>query len=447
MNVQTICHVVYNDLRGNFTELFNKQKNFPSFQGTVRQISISVSHTDVIRGMHCSPYVKLVKCLTGKLYDVTVDLRPESTNYKKIYSQWLEENDNKMILIPDGVAHGFYSAKDNTIIQYIQWGPYEKKLEIEVNCFDPSLAITWPRPITGRYILSDKDTYNPYLDIALKNRPLTEFMILGSSGFLGQEVVNIMIEAKCNFYCSFVRLENYEQIKEELDRIRPKYVICAAGISGRPNTDWCETNRAETIMTNVVGQLNIVDACRLMNIHCTLFGTGMLYKHKNEKQRFTELDPSNAEESFYVRQRVLLEKMLESFDNVLNLRIVFPASSSLHERSIIGKLLNYKKIISIETSFTIIDDLFPLLIEMCRMGLRGTYNFSNPGTTTNGVIMQMYKKIVQPNYFLQESEEIFSTNIKPHAELDVTKLLQIFPHIPHVLVGLEKMLLKIACNQ
>lgn len=73
-------------------------------------------------------------------------------------------------------------------------------------------------------------------------------------------------------------------MEEELERIKPTHVIVAAGLTGRPNVDWCETHQEETIRTNVIGTLNIADLCSQRGIHCTIFATGCIFEYDKEHQ-------------------------------------------------------------------------------------------------------------------------------------------------------------------
>lgn len=233
--------------------------------------------------------------------------------------------------------------------------------------------------------------------------------------------------------------------------MRPKYVICAAGIAGRPGIDWCETHQPETIMVNVVGQLNVADACARRGIHVTLFGTGSLYCYDEQHpmgsgRGFKEEDAPNFDGNFYVRMRTRLEELLRSFSNVLNLRVVFPITSDMHPRSIIPKLVSYRRIVSVSargggpelasltltglalcpqvpTAFTVMDDLFPLIPRMADKGLTGTFNFVNPGVTSNGAIMQMYRRIVDPSHTWEDVPPEQQTSVtavkRPYSELDM----------------------------
>jgi dTDP-4-dehydrorhamnose reductase len=100
------------------------------------------------------------------------------------------------------------------------------------------------------------------------------------------------------------RLENRETVAKELDTIQPSHVLNAAGITGRPNIDWCETHKPETIRTNVIGTLNLADLCYERNVHCTVYATGCIFEYDDEHPLgsgigFTEEDVPNFAGSFY----------------------------------------------------------------------------------------------------------------------------------------------------
>jgi 3,5-epimerase/4-reductase len=414
------------DDRGGFTELINNDKNF---LGNIRQISVSISKKSVLRGMHCSPYDKIIKCINGSIFDVVVDLRKSSTTFLNIFTKILDSSDSISIFIPAGCAHGFYSYEDNSIIHYTQTGCYEQNLEYEINCLCPKLNIPWPK---DNYIMSEKDRCNKNYE----HKELSEidFLIMGGSGMVGTYVIKALEESNRTFYISKKRLENYSDILDDLQRVKPKFMICCAGISGNPNIDWCETHKEETIMANVVGQINVIRACSIMNIHCTIFSTGVLYNGTHKK--FTETDiPSNSNH-FYIKMRIILEELINNF-SVLNLRILYPITKYMHNKSIIPKLLKYTQVSGNSTSFTVMDDLFPLIPEMCDKKLIGTFNFCNVGTITNNDILQLYKQHVDNNYTWINSNIPSNRN---HAELDVSKLLLYFPNIPTVKKSIENIM-------
>lgn len=76
---------------------------------------------------------------------------------------------------------------------------------------------------------------------------------------------------------SKVRLQDYYGILRELEAIKPNFVINAAGITGRPTVDWCESNKRDTYLINTVGTINLVDAASRVGCHVTYYATGCIY--------------------------------------------------------------------------------------------------------------------------------------------------------------------------
>jgi len=465
----------FEDGRGYFEEMYN-ERTFSVLNHDFRfsQLSKSCSRADVLRGLHCSPYGKLVHCGAGAIYDVTVDLRPESVTYLKWFGVWLSEENKKQVYIPPFCAHGFFSKADNSITVYFQEGIYEACKDVDINLFDVDIGIEWPEP-THKYIISEKDQHAPTLkslhekltrprlpvsvlchtDMPAAGSSLhyhafkfskhvsTDFVLYGRSGYFGGHIANCLDAMGFRWEAGCSRLENFNLIESELDRLRPNFVICAAGVAGKPNIDWCESHRPETIQANITGQLNIIQACLKRNIHCTVFGSGGIYTQNSAVTNgFTEDDQPNFMGTFYARLRITLEELLKSYPNVLNLRVLYPLSDDLHPRSVLGKLVNYPKIISIPTSYTVLDDLFPLIPLMAKQGIVGTFNFCNPGVLNNQRLLELYKEFVDENHTWSRTDhQLEATAVpRPYAELNVAKLLRHFPEVPPIEVAVVKLL-------
>jgi dTDP-4-dehydrorhamnose 3,5-epimerase len=110
-----------------------------------------------LRGMHyqVEPHgeIKLVRCTSGSLYDVIVDLRPESSTYLKHVGVELTTRNRKMLYIPEGMAHGFQTLEDNTEICYLMSAFYTPECARGVRWDDPVFGIRWPpavRTISAR---------------------------------------------------------------------------------------------------------------------------------------------------------------------------------------------------------------------------------------------------------------------------------------------------------
>jgi len=441
----------YGDERGYFQELYNVQ-TYPSH--IFKQVSISKSQADVLRGLHCSPYGKFVTCPQGAIFDVFVDLRPDSKTFKMWTGQVLSEKNKAQMYIPPRCGHGFFAMEDNSKILYMQEGCYGPGQDVELNPFDKTINVQWPKA-KKEYILSAKDTAAKSFEELLprlkelaemeKRGSEVDYVVMGATGFFGKKMCQILSDQKKNFarMPQSVRLQDRNAIERHLDRWKPKYVIVCAGTAGKPNIGWCEKNMEETIDINVTGQLNVAEACRKRNIHCTLFGTGCLYYYDSDhkvgsSKGYTEEDPPNFFGNFYGRMRIALENLIKNYSNVLSLRIAFPIDGYMHPRSLAAKLLKYPKITSTPTSYTVMDSLYPLITQMAEKNLTGIYNFTNPGVTTNGKILRIYKKIVDPSHTWTDVETPQTTVPRAYSELDTSKLLKHFPRVPPVEQAIEE---------
>lgn len=136
------------DNRGGFTKCFEKdiyEKAGISFQ--LNETFASTSAKNVIRGLHFQlnqPQAKLVSVVHGKVWDVIVDIRPESKTFGKWVSAELSAENHKALYVPRGFAHGFAALEDDTIMLYQCDGAYNKETDTGIRFDDPEIGITWP---------------------------------------------------------------------------------------------------------------------------------------------------------------------------------------------------------------------------------------------------------------------------------------------------------------
>lgn len=122
------------DDRGKFLKLYNNEI-FEKFNLNTefKESYFSISNKDVIRGMHFQippfEHEKLVSVISGKILDVIIDLRKDSKTYGKYFEILLSSENTKSIYIPKGVAHGFKSLEDNTIVLYSVTSVYNKECD------------------------------------------------------------------------------------------------------------------------------------------------------------------------------------------------------------------------------------------------------------------------------------------------------------------------------
>merc|ERR1719220_1566343 len=84
-------------------------------------------------------------------------------------------------------------------------------------------------------------------------------------------------------YMSKVRMEDREGLSAELDRYKPTHVLNCAGVTGRPNVDWCEDNKEKTVRANVIGTLTLCDVAKRRNIHVSNLATGCIFHYDDDK--------------------------------------------------------------------------------------------------------------------------------------------------------------------
>lgn len=154
------------DSRGQFSKLFcAKDLNEQICNRKIEQINHSCTLAKgTVRGMHYqrAPHseLKIIACLRGKVFDVALDLRPESPTFGKTISIELDAHDNLSFIIPEGVAHGFQALESNCELLYAHTQTYKPEADSGINALDPDIAIRWPLPVNNQ---SERDKKLPYL--------------------------------------------------------------------------------------------------------------------------------------------------------------------------------------------------------------------------------------------------------------------------------------------
>ena len=167
---------VFEDSRGSFSETFSRRtmagfgidlefcqdnESFSSSSGTVRGLHLQVE-----------PHAqgKLVRVVHGAIFDVAVDIRPDSPTFGQHTSVDLKAGDNRALWIPAGFAHGFCTLADETVVAYKVTALYEPHAERSIRFDDPDLGIDWPVD-SDDAVLSDKDAAAPSFAEFLQGLP------------------------------------------------------------------------------------------------------------------------------------------------------------------------------------------------------------------------------------------------------------------------------------
>jgi dTDP-4-dehydrorhamnose 3,5-epimerase len=158
---------ILSDDRGSFSRSFcAREFERHHLDATIAQCNISLNaKAGTLRGLHfqAPPHeeAKLVRCTRGAIYDVAVDIRPTSPTYLEWYAIELTPDNNRMMFVPRGFAHGFQTLVDNSEVFYVMFEFYHSESARGLRWNDPALAISWP---LADPIISDRDKTHPLLD-------------------------------------------------------------------------------------------------------------------------------------------------------------------------------------------------------------------------------------------------------------------------------------------
>jgi len=161
------------DSRGFFARTFDaKEFEARGMRPAVAQCNLSYNHArGTLRGMHMqvapATEPKLVRCTRGAIYDVIVDMRPDSPTYLRHFGVELTADNHRQLYVPDLFAHGYLTLTDGAEVAYQVGEFYAPGFERGLRYDDPALGIEWPLPVA---VLSDKDAAWPLLGAA-ERRP------------------------------------------------------------------------------------------------------------------------------------------------------------------------------------------------------------------------------------------------------------------------------------
>ena len=149
---------VFRDPRGFFLESFHAARYAEAgIRGPFVQDNHSLSQKDTLRGLHFQwrkPQGKLVRVIEGEIYDVAVDIRPESKSFGRWVAVSLSAENHLQVYVPAGFAHGFCVVSDVAQVEYKCTEVYDPDGEGGIPWDDPDVGITWP---TQRPVLSERD--------------------------------------------------------------------------------------------------------------------------------------------------------------------------------------------------------------------------------------------------------------------------------------------------
>lgn len=282
-----------------------------------------------------------------------------------------------------------------------------------------------------------------------------KFLIYGSRGWIGGLFVDFLKKTNIDYTTSKLRLESPD-LEDELLESGATNVISFIGRTHGTLDDGTKVNTIdyleypgklfENVRDNLFGPIILADLCIKNKIHYTYLGTGCIFDSDTEVQdpeSFNEASIPNYFGSSYSIVKGFTDRLMHSRD-VLNLRIRMPISSSRNDRNFITKISKYSHICSIPNSMTVLDDFFPIFVDLMTRKVIGTYNCTNPGLISHNEILEEYKRLVDPNFtwenFSKDDQSLVLKSSRSNNFLDTRSIEIEYPDLMNIKDSVTKIL-------
>lgn len=241
---------------------------------------------------------------------------------------------------------------------------------------------------------------------------MTRTIVFGR-GFLGTRLAQELPDA----VLSAVDISDEQAVRAELTAHRPVAIVNAAGKTGRPNVDWCETHQAETLRSNVEGPMLLARAAADAGAYLLHLASGCIfYGPSPDPGGWREDDFANPS-AFYSRTKYAADLVLSKLPHVGIARLRMPIDSVPGGRNLITKLAGYKQVVDVENSVTIVSDLVKVVSGLIEHRATGIFHVTNPGTMRHRDLLALYRELVDPKHTSEiiGEAELISRGLVTHA--------------------------------
>lgn len=242
-------------------------------------------------------------------------------------------------------------------------------------------------------------------------------VVLGASGFIGQNFVRHLVKEGHDYLAvSRADFDYYDPglLSNFLRDSRPRFLVNAAGYTGRPNVDACEDNKGECLYANSVLPERISRACQQAGIPWGHVSSGCIYSGTRPGgEGFRETDTPNFSFrsnpcSFYAGSKALGEEVIANADCYI-WRIRIPFSHVDHPRNYLSKLLTYERLLEVTNSLTHLDEAIGACLDCWLQQVPyGIYNLTNGGSIQTSEVVALLRQTIAPNHnfqFFNDEEE------------------------------------------
>ena len=279
-------------------------------------------------------------------------------------------------------------------------------------------------------------------------------LFFGSKGWIGRQFCEYLNENNILYIESDLRADNEKDVEKEINEYNPTHIISFIGRTYGDNfntIDYLEQpgKLVENIRDNLYAPIILSILCERYNIHYTYMGTGCIFEYNISGKKNSEEDAPNFFGSSYSIVKGYTDRLQHMYSkNTLNLRIRMPIINYDHERNFITKITNYEYVCSVPNSMTVLHDMYPIILDMIKKNITGTFNMCNKGVISHNEILELYKTHVDndftwKNFTIEEQNKILLSK-RSNIELSTEKLYDLYPNIPDIKTSIEKCMISYA---
>ena len=280
-----------------------------------------------------------------------------------------------------------------------------------------------------------------------------KLLIFGSRGWIGRQFCEYLDNNNILYIESDSRADNEKDVEKEINEYKPTNIVSFIGrtYGGTFNTiDYLEQpgKLVDNIRDNLYAPMILSILCERYNIHYTYMGTGCIFEYGGDdadgagEAKKHEDDVPNFFGSSYSIVKGYTDRLQHMYSkNTLNLRIRMPIVNYDHDRNFITKITKYEYVCSVANSMTVLPDMFPVIADMIKKNVAGTFNLCNKGAITHNEILELYKTHVDNNFtwknFSIEEQNKVLLSKRSNIELSTEKLYELYPNIPDIRTSIE----------
>jgi dTDP-4-dehydrorhamnose reductase len=284
-----------------------------------------------------------------------------------------------------------------------------------------------------------------------------KILFFGSRGWIGKQFCEYLTQNNINYIETDIRADNEKDVEKEIINLNPTHIISFIGRTHGENyntIDYLEQpgKLVDNIRDNLYAPLILSILCKKYNIHYTYMGTGCIFEYNKDNNLVEDVSEDIDEEkspnfygSSYSIVKGYTDRLQHMFsENTLNLRIRMPIVNYDHDRNFITKITKYEYICSNPNSMTILDDMYPVILDMIKNNITGTFNMCNKGVITHNEILELYREYVDSsftwkNFSIEEQNNILLSK-RSNIELSSKKLYDLYPDIPDIKTSIDNCL-------